>query len=123
MRLCGLSVILFALAGCGSDGSGDPPVTALVVRVTFSVAGVDSLHATGTAMASGRAFGPFDIQGDSVRSGATVGLLFDPGDAGDAQVCIEARHGSAPLASACGSFVVQADAVTHGALDLRGRGD
>ena len=112
-------VLLFALCGCGGGTTNPAPgQTALVVKVTYDDSNIDHWHITGVALSSGRSFGPFDASGNQVQSGETVGLIFDPDDAGTAMVCIEGREGTSPRASACGMFGVTANQVAHGTLDL-----
>src|SRR2546429_5731963 len=123
-----LALVVFAVA-CGDGATSaalsmdpelPPDQTALVVRVTYRESNVVALHVTGVALAHGRSFGPFDATSpDAVQSGATIGLLFDPADAGGAMVCIQARGDDGEVrASACGSFALRAHEVGRVELPL-----
>ena len=112
-----LALALFALACGGTPQSNGQ--TALVLTVMYNDNNIDHWHITGVALASGRAFGPYNASGDQVQSGATVGLVFDPNDAGTAMVCVEGRDGSTPVANACGMFAIKADEVSRGTIVLQ----
>jgi hypothetical protein len=117
-RLGGVWLPLLLLCGACDDPA--LPSTALLVTVTFANnPQIDELSITGVAMAQNRAFGPFDSRGSSVVSGCTISLLFDPGDAGSAKVCVEGRAAGTAVASACGMFQIQANAMGTGAIDLQ----
>src|SRR5262245_30595207 len=114
--------LVLAATACLEPGSVPAPPgteTRLLLTVTFANNAVDELRITGTALAQNRSFGPFDSKGTAVRSGATIGLLFDPTDAGTARVCIEGRAAGALAASGCGDFPVMANALSRGTLDLQ----
>lgn len=121
MRLLALALLLAACGG-SSTGTSSGDQTAIVVQVDYSTDGIDQLHVTGVALAHVRRFGPFDITDDhKVHSGATIALLFDPGDAGTAMICVEGRDNNGNTqASSCGMFPVVAGEVTHGELSLDG---
>ena len=114
MRALALALFLFA---CGGS-SPTPGETALVLTVNYDDTSIDHWHITGVALASGRAFGPYNADGDQVQSGQTVGLVFDPADAGTAMVCIEGRDGTTPRQNACGMFAIRADEISHGEISL-----
>jgi hypothetical protein len=116
MRTLLLALFLFACGGPSAQPA--PGQTALVLQVNYSVSGVDHWHITGVVLTTGRSFGPYDAQGDNVSSGQTVGLVFDPSDAGAAMVCVEARDGITPRASACSAFQIKANDVSQGSIDL-----
>lgn len=92
--------------------------TELLLTVTFSRTDIDELRINGTALAQGRAFGPFDTMGSNVVTGCTISLLFDATDAGSTMVCVEARAAGVMAAKACGNFQIQANGLSTGTLDL-----
>ena len=114
-----LLLALFLCACGGPSAQPNPGETALVLQINYTVSGVDHWHITGVVLTSGRSFGPYDAQGNNVSSGETVGLVFDASDAGTAMVCVEARDGATPRASACNVFEIKANEVSQGSIDLR----
>jgi hypothetical protein len=112
-----LLLAVFAL-GCGGSPPA-PPETALVLTVNYNDGEVDHWHITGVALASGRPFGPYDAHGSQVQSGQTVGLIFDPSDAGAAMVCVEGREGTTLRVNACGMFEIKANELSQGSIDLQ----
>jgi hypothetical protein len=118
-RRLALAVIVAGglLAGCGSA-----PVTGLSVTIRYQGSDIASIAVSGTVDDNGRAFGPYDLTTAALASGATVGLVFDPGDAGLVTVCADARDDSGRvLDTDCESMRVQANEVGEGSLSLRVR--
>jgi hypothetical protein len=108
--------LAIGLAGCSGS---PPPVTGLVVAIDYDGA-VATVAVTGAALATGRHFGPYQLSTASLASGGTVGLVFDPSDAGDASICAEARDAAGNrLDFVCQQFAVQAGAVGNGTIRLR----
>jgi hypothetical protein len=112
-----LALCLMMLAACG----GDPQTTGLVVKVEYLASSIDRLAVSGFTSMSARRFGPYQLTQKQLPSGATVGFVFDPTDAGQATICAEAWGATADLisASACATFDVHAYAIGNGTLQLK----
>ena len=109
--------LLLSLLVAACDTAAAPTGnTELLLTVTFSRTDIDELRINGTALAKGRAFGPFDTMGSSVVSGCTISLLFDAADAGSTMVCVEARAAGVMAGKACGNFQIQANDLSTGTL-------
>ena len=105
------------LAGCGSA-----PVTGLTVAIRYDGSDIASIAVSGTVDDNGRTFGPYDLTTTALASGGTVGLVFDPSDAGFVTVCADARDQSGHvLDTDCESMRVRANEVGEGSLSLRVR--
>jgi hypothetical protein len=112
-----VACLLLCASTIACSNAGSP--TGLSIEIDYGD-GVVSVAVSGDAEATARAFGPYVLSSTALVSGGTVGLLFDPSDAGGARVCAEARDASgAAIASACGLFDVRAGEVGHGTLTLR----
>src|SRR5579884_863538 len=114
-------MLVCAFCACSGADMSPPGAgrTELVVTVQYDPSmAIDEFSVTGTALAQNRSFGPFDSKGSDVQSGATVALLFDPNDAGTANVCVEGRSAGMMVASGCATFPVVADGLSQGTLEL-----
>jgi hypothetical protein len=70
---------------------------------------------------SQRQFGPYTLTTAQLPSGKSVGLLFDPGDAGGGMACIDARESNGSLkATGCTGFDIVANQQTDAELYLQG---
>ncbi len=121
MRAVAMAALL-ALAGCAAagDGSSMPPATTgLVLTLHFDHTNVMQVALSGATYTTSRQFGPYVVAEKALPRDATVGLVFDAGDAGTAMVCAEAHDLSGNvLASGCDTFDVVSGEVTHGSLTL-----
>ena len=121
MRALALGVVV-ALGGCagaggGSSATADP--TGLVLTLHFDHTNVMTVELSGATYATARRFGPFVVAEDALPRDSTVGLVFDPGDAGTAMVCAESHDVTGKvLGAGCDTFDVVGDEVTHGSLTL-----
>jgi hypothetical protein len=101
------------ICACGSSSSGpappSPATTAIVLEVTYTARSIDTLQIDGVANATQRRYGPFMVTGSAkVQSGATLGLVFDGGDAGSTMVCVQALQRGEVRATGCGMFAIEA---------------
>jgi hypothetical protein len=117
MRIAAIALLLAACGGSAPEMM-QPMTTGLVVTLDYDSHEIVSLSVRGKA-ANGRSFGPYKLDEHNAPPGSTVGLVFDAGDAGPAQICGEARddHGDLQLSN-CDSFTVRANAVSDVTLSL-----
>jgi hypothetical protein len=110
-----------AALGCSAPVPAPAPmVTGLVIAIDYT-GQIATISVGGSAEASGRRFGPWTLDTNTLVSGGTVGFVFDPSDAGGAMVCATARdsfHNT--LDVDCNVFQVRPDQVVDGMLSLDG---
>jgi hypothetical protein len=85
-----LALPLVALAPACASPSDDEPVTGLTVTVRYQGPRIATISLDGEARASGRDIGPYTLSTRELVSGGSVGLVFDPSDAGDLRLCADA---------------------------------
>jgi hypothetical protein len=105
-----------AAAACG-PASGGSDVTGLTVTVRYTSPRIATISIDGDARASDRSFGPYTLTTTELVSGGSVGLVFDPGDAGDVHLCADAldKQGDR-LDRTCSNATLVADHVVPAAL-------
>jgi hypothetical protein len=131
MRLPLIALALL-LAGCdgasapidpGGGSASTPPSaaspTAASITVTYEYSSIASLSVNGTAHAHGRKFGPYVLTADQLPSGDTLGLVFDPSDAGDTNLCITGlEDDGSKKAEGCVSFQLIANQMVQAEVEL-----
>jgi hypothetical protein len=108
-------------SACGpaSGGVGGAAVTGLTVTVRYTSPRIATITIDGDAHASNRSFGPYALTTTELVSGGSVGLVFDPSDAGDLRLCAEALDDEGDrLDKSCISATLVADHVVPTALTI-----
>ena len=111
-----LAVAATLAAACGPASSGSA-VTGLTLTVVYQSSRIVTISIDGEARASDRSFGPYALATSSLVSGGSVGLVFDPSDAGEVRLCADALDNNGTrLDRSCGSATLVADRVVPAAL-------
>jgi hypothetical protein len=124
MRALALGTLL--LAACTNaivEDTGPNPEpfypTALALSVRYSGSSVVTLSVTGVASAPNRHFGPYSVDARKVPSGGSIGLVFDPSDAGSAMACVSSIEDDGRVRNSdCTGFQIVASTVTKAQVDL-----
>ncbi len=108
-----MRALLPSLLLLGACGGAPASPTAVSLEVDYDNSGVATMSVNGAAGTVARRFGPYDVKANDLPSGGTIGLVFDPSDAGGSMVCVQSRASDGKAKdSGCTMFDIRAGEIT-----------